>query len=278
MIQPLPDFGQTGLSADNRVPLYHQIYLILRSKIFDGEYGPGSYLPGERELGETFNVSRITAVRALNELAAAGLVVRERGRGTRVQIVTTGSVARGPSTGGALDKFQRVALEEDLSGKHAPKITVHQFGYTTPPPAVRAALELDAGQTVLETVRVSRFNHKPYNHLTNYLPEPVGRHVNRADLQKSSMAAVLARAGFKVSIVEERVTATLADMLLAERLDVSVGSPLIKILRLSSDEAGKPVQYFVGLYPPDRYQYVVTMPRHDDQPIGSGLYRGDSNA
>ena len=68
------DKPQVGarLSTQNRTPLYHQIYLILRSKILDGEYGPGEYLPGERDIEQLFDVSRITAVRALN---AAGLKV-----------------------------------------------------------------------------------------------------------------------------------------------------------------------------------------------------------
>ncbi|WP_373019000.1 GntR family transcriptional regulator [Muriicola sp.] len=70
-----------------RTPLYHQIYLILRDEILNGRYGKDALLPGEQELGKIFGVSRITAKRALDELAVAGLVVRERGRGTRVRFV-----------------------------------------------------------------------------------------------------------------------------------------------------------------------------------------------
>jgi DNA-binding transcriptional regulator YhcF (GntR family) len=88
---------RASLSADNRAPLYHQIYELLRKKILDGEYARGSCLPGERELGEIFGVSRITTVRALNELAANGLVIRSRGKGTLVQFVDTGTVIRGPT-------------------------------------------------------------------------------------------------------------------------------------------------------------------------------------
>jgi len=66
------------------MPLYHQVYLILRNKILTGEYGFGALLPSEQETSETFGVSRITAKRALNDLAGDGLVLRERGRGTKV--------------------------------------------------------------------------------------------------------------------------------------------------------------------------------------------------
>ena len=60
-------------------PLYHQIYLVLRNKIIDGEFVDGDLLPGEERTARSCGVSRITAKRALNELAEDGLVVRERG-------------------------------------------------------------------------------------------------------------------------------------------------------------------------------------------------------
>ncbi len=63
-------------------PLYHQIFLIIRDRIYDGTYAFESVVPGEHELCSIFGVSRITAKRALDELAAAKLVVRRRGRDT----------------------------------------------------------------------------------------------------------------------------------------------------------------------------------------------------
>ncbi len=77
--------GQARLDANNRVPLYHQIFLILRNRIYGGDAGAGRHRsPASRSSCHEFGVSRITAKRALNELADAGLVIRERGRGTRV--------------------------------------------------------------------------------------------------------------------------------------------------------------------------------------------------
>ena len=55
------------LDPNARVPLYHQIFLILRNRIFGGEVQSGELVPGEQELAAEFNVSRITAKRALNE-------------------------------------------------------------------------------------------------------------------------------------------------------------------------------------------------------------------
>src|SRR5262245_35798965 len=65
-------------------PLYHQIYAQLRDAILSGGFANQRFLPSEQEISHQLGVSRITAKRALDELAAAGLVIREQGRGTRV--------------------------------------------------------------------------------------------------------------------------------------------------------------------------------------------------
>ena len=84
----LPDAASvllsTPLDPSSPTPLYHQIYVLLRAKILDQRFGDGDLLPSEAELASSFAVSRITAKRALDEVAAAGLAVRRRGRGTIV--------------------------------------------------------------------------------------------------------------------------------------------------------------------------------------------------
>lgn len=64
-----PDLSLVDQSSPT--PLYHQIFLILRDRIFDGTYGFESAVPSENEICSNFGVSRITAKRVLDELAAA---------------------------------------------------------------------------------------------------------------------------------------------------------------------------------------------------------------
>lgn len=65
-------------------PLYAQLHDILLGKLKAGEYKKNDVLPTEAEFEEIFGVSRITARRALAELAAKGLVKRQAGIGTMV--------------------------------------------------------------------------------------------------------------------------------------------------------------------------------------------------
>ncbi|KZK05250.1 Transcriptional repressor of arabinoside utilization operon GntR family [Lactococcus cremoris] len=67
------------------LPLYQQISDDLKQKIITKIFKSGDQLPTEKELSETYSVSRITAKRALTDLEQLGLVSRTRGKGTFVQ-------------------------------------------------------------------------------------------------------------------------------------------------------------------------------------------------
>lgn len=72
------------VDRDAAMPLYHQIFLQLRDEIVSGTRAFGSLLPTEQELSALFGVSRITARRVLDDLAAQNFVARKRRVGTTV--------------------------------------------------------------------------------------------------------------------------------------------------------------------------------------------------
>jgi GntR family transcriptional regulator of arabinose operon len=74
------------MSAENtlepRQPKYLRIVESLRQGIVAGHYRNGAKLPSEAELVRRFGVSRMTAVRAMQQLQQEGLLVRRTGSGT----------------------------------------------------------------------------------------------------------------------------------------------------------------------------------------------------
>lgn len=74
----------------SRVIMYEKIYRELLTKIEAGEYAPGDCLPTERELAETYQVSRITAKKAMDLLTERGTIVRTPGKGSFVQSLEQG--------------------------------------------------------------------------------------------------------------------------------------------------------------------------------------------
>ena len=70
--------------TDQSPPAYEQIKNVIRAQIRKGIKKPGDPVASEAELMRDFSVSRMTANRAIRELAAEGLVTRLQGSGTRV--------------------------------------------------------------------------------------------------------------------------------------------------------------------------------------------------
>lgn len=66
------------------IPKYQRIIDDLKQKLISGEFESDDKFYTEAELIEMYDVSSITVVRALNELAKEGYIVRKQGKGTFV--------------------------------------------------------------------------------------------------------------------------------------------------------------------------------------------------
>jgi len=242
----------TDLSSQSRVPLYHQIYVVLRDNIVSGRIQSGELLPGEQDLARDFNVSRITAKRALNELAASGFVVRERGRGTRVTEQPPQPSAR-TSLDGWLENISQMGV--------ATEARVLEFGYVPASAPVARSLEISEGDRVQRAVRVrSRAGHS-LSYLTTWLPGAIGDGFGPEDLEQQPLLQLLERAGVQVASARQTVSATLADPIVASALDIDAGAALLEITRIVSDRDGRPVEFIRVLYRPDRYQFEMDLKR-----------------
>ncbi len=246
--------GGARLSVNGRLPtpLYHQIYLILRNQLVAGAYPAGTLLPSEQELTRDYGVSRITAKRALNELAAEGLVSRERGRGT----VATYEPPQAPissSVEGLIENLLQMGLRTEVS--------LLSFDYLPAADDVARALGLPPGDEVQRAVRVRSLEGEPFSHLTTYVPGEIGRSFTADDISHIPLLKLLERYGIIMSSARQTITATLADPEIAPRLSVEVGSALLRISRVVCDQDGRAVEYITGLYRPDRYQYDMNLAR-----------------
>ncbi|WP_374633431.1 GntR family transcriptional regulator [Ferrovibrio sp.] len=246
--------AQTSAGIDERLPmpLYHQIFLILRSQILDGRLLPGALVPGEEELCRQFNVSRITARRALAELAAEGFVTRGRGRGTHVTPRAEPPPVRG-GVEGLLENLLAMGLKT--------KVNLVEFGYVPAPPDVAVALQVKPGEEVQHAVRVRSLEAGPFSFLTTYVPADIGRKFSRKELAHEPMLSLLERSGVVISGADQTIAATLADTRVAPALETAVGAPLLRITRIVHDRSGRPVEYIVGLYRPDRFQFKMSLDR-----------------
>lgn len=243
---------QFAVDSKLPTPLYHQIYSILRGKIVEREFADGEQFFSEKEVAEVYEVSRITARRSLDELAKDGLVVRERGRGTRVTYHSS-ELPLHASIEGMLENFLAMGLETEVS--------LLEFDYVSPNEQVMQALKCESTDFVQRSIRVRRLEGQPFSFLTTYVPEFVGRTYEKDDLGSISLLALLERGGVVVTRAEQTISATLASPEVARCLEVELSAPLLRIRRIVFDQEDRPVEFITSLYRPDLYQYRMSLSR-----------------
>lgn len=230
------------LQREMGAPLHHQIYLVLADGISAGRYGVGEPLPTEEQLTQMFSVSRITVRRAMTSLQAAGLIDRGAGRRTVVR----------RQIGQPLAVPAASAIENIAAYGAETVATVLEFDYVPAPSFLQSDLWDSRDKPVQRAVRVRRQGPDPVMYLTSYVPEALGRTFTRGELNRIPMFQLLGRAGAHISGGEKIVSATLADPLVASRLEIKVGAPLLEMRSMMLDQHGRAVEYVEMLAIPDR--------------------------
>lgn len=72
------------IDKNSPIPVYYQLKREIRLKIDEGVWKPGACIDSERELCETYDVSRMTIRQAIGELVQEGILRRVKGKGTFV--------------------------------------------------------------------------------------------------------------------------------------------------------------------------------------------------
>jgi GntR family transcriptional regulator len=233
-------------------PRYYQVYVTLRAWVRDGTYGPGEQIPTEAQLCATFDVSRITIRKAVDELVREGWLVRHQGRGTFVEM----SAARAPAS---LDLNEVLHQVEDLGA--LTEVRDVQGYEIEPDEETRAALELRPGARVQKATHVRLLRQVPLAFITTYVPLDVASRLGGGVAPQQPMLALIARAGIKLAAAEQWIGATLASIEVAGTLGIEVGAPILRITRIVAEERGRPVERVVALYRADAYQYRMHLGR-----------------
>lgn len=232
------------------VPLYHQIYVVLRQQIVEGRFGQGP-LPGEIDLAKQFQASRVTMRRVFDRLVQEGLVRRHRGLGTFVNPHPI-KPASADRPGSLLDNLI------DMGQKTSVRVVSMEEVQATP--EVAQALALQPGDPVTKVVRVRHYQGEPLSHITAYVPVALGRHLTRDDLEHTPMLRLLeTRGALRLGRATQVLSARLADVVVAPLLDVPVGAALLSTRRVVHDKSGRPIQLLLGQYRPDRYEYRMEL-------------------
>ena len=240
------------LKKRRNIPLHHQVFLVLQDRIAERRYAPGEALPSEEDLAKLFGVSRVTIRAALETLNTLGLIERRQGAGTFVRELAKPESWSVP----IMDLAARSRMIVRTTTAH-----VVEFGFVPAPPHVRSHFQAQPDGLFQRAVRIRYMKSQPIMQVTTYIPEDIGRQFGPKDMEGASLYAILQRFGITFGSGEQLVTAAAADPVVAERLNVAIGAPLLKVVRIHVDTTGRPIQHFELLAPPATYE--LRMPLRD---------------
>ncbi len=233
-------------------PLYEQLKDIIKQKIASGEFKPGEALPGERQLMDTYGVSRVTVRQTISELVNEGLLYRQHGRGT---FVAPKRIER------PLARLLGVAEELTLEGLEV-EIKVIKTGIQESTPEVRQELQLAESEPVFCVTRLITAGQQPLLLDHSYFPQAIGQLLQNLDLSKDLIYTQLELYGYKISNGKQRISAGRASREEARYLQCNSGSPLLIVRRTTYVEGGLPIDFSHAVYRGDRYEYHVSLERH----------------
>ena len=211
----------------------------------------GSAMPTERELCQTYGVSRATVRQALGQLEIEQRIYRRQGKGTfvanakieqRLELMshTEGMRASGFSPSSKLIDVRRVAAGADVGV---------QLGLSTKAEVLRIErLRLADNEPI--AIEVVFLSAERFDGITGVLSDSASLY----QLLSSNYGVELASA-------EETIEAVVAEGREAGLLRCQAGMPLLMLSRRTLDTQGQPIEFVRSLYRGDRYRFQTGLRR-----------------
>lgn len=246
---------EAGLTAG--VPTGHPLYKEVKRRItrglVDGDWRAGEAIPSETKLAERFQVSIGTVRKAIDELVAEKILLRQQGRGTFVARHT-------------LDRtlFYFFHLVGKDGRKETPETEMLSFVRARADGGEAAQLGIARGERVLRIRNLLRLSGNAV--VIDDIVIPSRRFPDMdervfGEREGTIYGLYQARYGISVIRIAERLSATLADATTGTLLGVAEGTPLLSIARLAYTYDDQPVEVRHSLVDTTQHEYVNDLVR-----------------
>lgn len=242
-----------ALDQTHPLPLYAQVQERLKAALEQGlrsgQYKPGDFFTTEKDLCRQFQISVITAKRALDEMEAEGVLVRQRGRGTYV------AQPRFPQ---GLDHFYRFTTYMREHG-FTPSSQTLAVRTARADAHVAAALGLKRDGAVVEIDRLRSVNGEPFFLQTSSLPLDLLPGLDKLDHDSQSLYEILSS---HYRLPPTRCTDTFEPVLLRKHeiqlLQTHARIPGLRLERIAYS-GDTPVEFSRGVIRGDRCRLTVDL-------------------
>ncbi|MFD1217077.1 histidine utilization repressor [Microbulbifer celer] len=223
-------------------PRYAAIKAHIRARIESGDWPAHFRVPSENQLAQDFNVSRMTARRALSELTDEGVLIRSQGLGTFVAE---------PVPAGSLLEVRNIADEVAARG-HSYTNRILKLEQTTASTEVSVALGLAEGAAVYHSIIVHLDNELPIQFEERYTNPTLVPEYLHQDFHATTPNEYLTRVA-PLTEVDTTVEAIGADDEVGAALEIKTGTACLQIWRRTKSSAGT-VSFARLVHPGNRYR------------------------
>lgn len=239
------------LNRNSPVPLYYQLLEALQEQIDAGVWQPQDMLPSEADLCEMYDVSRTVVRQALDSLERTGLIHRVKGKGAYVS-----------------DRRIMAYLLQDPKGfydnmaSQGLSVETQVLDQEVVPASARVAEALDvpAGSAVLRLERLRSVRGVTVFLATSYIPQSLCANLAKENFSAQPLFEVMTRrCSVRPAGGKRVVEAVVAGKREAELLSVPMGSPLLRLVAVTYDENGRPLEYSQVWLRGDRIAFEVNL-------------------
>ncbi len=229
------------------LPRYEQMRAALQELIREGVLGPGAALPAERELAGLSGWSRVTIRKALQQLAAEGIVNSKPGAGNFV--------------GERIERsFSRLtSFTEDLRSRGlnpTVKFLGREVGDANSEEAM--VLALTPGSPVVRLSRLRSGGERPLAVENTVVPQAL---LPSPELVTVSLYEALEKLGLPPERALQRLHAVALDAATAALLKMPQGTPGLRLERRAYLSDGRAVEFTRSVFVADAYDFVAELRR-----------------
>lgn len=231
------------------IPQYVKIKNYIKENIKLGKIKTGDKIPSEKELGDIFNVSRITATTAVRDLVNEGLVYRIQGKGTFVTERNVEDIRKhrfyGFENDSSLTKGEHKTLEKN-------KIKADE--------ELSEKLDVSVNEELYEIVRTKFINGKVNALEYVYLPIKYYLSLNIVESEINLIHDMVEEYCF---LKQKRAKIYLQPMISGERekemMDVPLNSPVLLWEKTTYSEEEKIVEYSKNIINSELYKFYMDL-------------------
>lgn len=242
--------GRSALASKIAVggPVYREIARSITRRLEQGAWKPGEAIPSEARLKEEFGVAIGTIRKAVDELVAQGILLRQQGRGT---FVATHNRDR--------QLFRFFHIERQDGYKEYPDVQLTGFERIQLSREVADKLGLHEGDRAVRLRNTLALEGKPVMIEDITLPESLFPRLTEKKLrERPSTLYKLYQDDYRISVVRtaQRLSAGVVPRDVARALDLPAGLPVLVIRRVAFAYHDKPVEFRVSYVDTRHHDYV----------------------